>query len=331
MGKKPPKAPDPIQTSAAQAGQNVMAANANTVAGSGTVTTPYGTRSSVLDYVDVINPLTGKYESVARPNVTETLAPGQRAIFDENQASETNLAKYGNQQTTELLKRGGTPFSYDTGEYEKWFGKNYDALNSETNEQNDESLRSRLSNQGIKMGGEAYNREVANYAKGRDLARLEAMLGSQQQGFQQALAIRNQQTNEPLAIASGTQISMPQFSGGPAGNVATVDHSGNVQNAFMNDMERWRAKQAGTSALFTGLGNAAMAFSEPGMKKNKVKLPMKTKDGIQMWTYNYKGEPAGTPKHTGVMADETQRKKPSAVVKTASGKRMVDYGIVMGA
>ena len=330
MGKKTPKTPDPVATAAAQAGQNTMAANANTVANSGSVTNPYGTRTSQIEYMPVLNPLTGKMENVARNNVTETLSQGQQNIFNENQSSETNLAKYGNQQTAELLKRGGTPFQYDTGQHEQWAGNLYDKLNSEDIAANDEALRTRLSNQGIKMGSGAYDREVANFAKGRDKARNDFLLNSQQQGFQQALAQRNQQTNEPLAIASGTQIQMPNFNGGNVGNVATTDYAGIQNAATQNDWARYNAKQSQIGGVLSGIGGL-FALSEPKMKKNKEKLPAKTKDGIQMWSYNYKGEKPGTPKHVGVMASEAEKKRPDMVVRGRDGMRRVNSGIMMGA
>jgi len=327
---KQPKTPDPVSTSAAQASQNTMAANANTIASSGSVTNPYGTRTSAVDYVDVMNPLTGKMESVARNNVTESLSPGQQAIFDQNQQSETNLAKYGNQQTAELLNRGSTPFQYNTGEHEAWAGNLYNQINADTMAANDEALRSRLANQGIKMGSAAYDREMANFAKGRDNARNQFLLDSQQQGYQQALATRNQQTNEPLAIASGTQIQMPNFTPGRTGTVANVDHTANVWNGYSADVNAANQRNASIGGLFSSLGNAAMMLSERDMKKNIEKLPMKAKGGIQMYDFNYKGEPKGTPKHRGVMADEAQRKMPAAVAKGKDGLRRVNMGMVMG-
>jgi hypothetical protein len=281
--------------------------------------------------MDVLNPLSGKMEKVARNNVTQTLSQGQQGIFDANQQSEKNLADYGGQQTAQLLERGGTPFSYDVGEHEQWAGNKYNQLNAETNAANDEALRSRLSNQGIKMGSAAYDREMANAEKGRGNSRNQFMLDAQQQGYQQALATRNQQTNEPLAIASGTQIQMPNFQQGRNGNVATTDFAGIQNAATQNDWNRYNAKQQNIAGLYGGVANAAMMLSEPEMKKNKTKLPSKTKDGIQMWSFNYKGQPKGAPKQVGVMADETERKRPDMVVRGRDGLRRVSTGIMMGA
>ena len=122
---------------------------------------------------------------------------------------------------------------------------------------------------------------------------------------------------------------MPQFSPGRNGTVATVDHAGNVQTAYQNQVAAANQRNSSIGGLFSGLGSM-LALSEPSMKKNVEKLPMKARGGIQMYDFNYKGEPKGTPKHRGVMADETERKMPSAVVKGRDGMRRVNMGMVMG-
>jgi hypothetical protein len=327
---KTPKPQDPVAVAGAQAGQNTLSANANTIANSGTVTDPYGTKTSDLEYVQVMNPLTGNPESVARNNTTQTLSPEQQKIFDQNQSSDYNLASYGNTQAKLLNSPDVKPFDYTTGDHESWFAKNFDALNAEGNARADEALRTRLANQGIK-GGDAFNQQLKAQSSGQSDARLQALLGAQGQGFQQAQAKRNQQFNEPLAISSGTQIQNPNYQGANVGNVGTVDYAGIRSNYDQQRMAGFNAKQQMLGGLFGGIGSAFGVLSEPSMKTDKKKLPMKTPDGLQMWAYRYKGESKAAPIRIGVMADEAERKMPDAVVRGGDGLRRVNMEMALGA
>lgn len=318
-----PKPTDPNTVAAAQIGQNAFTSNANTVANSGTLTNPYGTQTSNIEYQDVWNPQTKAMEKIARNNVTETLSAGQQGIFDRNQASETNLAQYGMDQTEQLKQRGGTPFQYNTGDHEQWFAKNYDALNAEGNAQADEAMRSRLASQGIKAGSAEYDRQLKAQAGGQANARLQALMQSQGTGYEQSLATRNQQTNEPLAIATGTQINMPQFSAGRVGQVANTDMAGIYSNYDNQKMQRFNSKQQMLGGLFSGVGSA-FALSDRRAKTNIEKIGMA--GGHNIYKYDYKPG-LGQPKtrQIGVMAQEVLKKVPEAVAKGVDGLFRVNY------
>jgi hypothetical protein len=71
-----------------------------------------------------------------------------------------------------------------------------------------------------------------------------------------------------------------------------------------------------------------IGLSDDDEKKNKERHG--DVDGeMGLWTFNYKDEPAGTPRHVGLMASEVQKEKPKAVIKKG-GKRYVDYGKALG-
>lgn len=321
---KPPRPANPVATAAAQASQNTMAANANTYAQSGNVTNPYGRRSSELESMNIINPLTGLPERVFRNNITETLSPEQQAIFNQNQASGLNLATYGNNQTQELLKLGASPFQYTSGDHEASFARNYDALNNEGNAQADEALRSRMAAQGLKMGSSAYDREMKTQAAGQGNARLNALVGAQQQGYQQALSTRNQRFNEPLAISTGTQLQAPNFNPANVGNVATTDYAGIRANYDQQRMGGFNATQAMIGGLFSGLGGAAAAMSDRRAKEN-IEEVGKIK-GEKIYSFSYKdglGQPKGL--QLGVMAQDIEKRKPHAVTTGQDGYKRVNY------
>lgn len=80
----------------------------------------------------------------------------------------------------------------------------------------------------------------------------------------------------------------------------------------------------GSSSLGTiaGLGmTAAMMFSDERLKDNKKKVG-KLDNGLDVYSYNYKGSPQTT---IGVMAQDVEKKNPSAVGQTKSGIKLVDY------
>jgi hypothetical protein len=102
----------------------------------------------------------------------------------------------------------------------------------------------------------------------------------------------------------------------------TVDYAGIVQQNYANQMGAYNAKQAQMGGLLGGLGSL-FSLSDDNAKKNKTRHgDVKGKMGV--WSYNYKGEPAGTPKHVGLMASEVERSVPGAI-KRKGGLRYVNY------
>jgi len=70
-----------------------------------------------------------------------------------------------------------------------------------------------------------------------------------------------------------------------------------------------------------GLQAAPLMFSDRRLKEN-VKKVGKTDDGLNVYTYNYRGNPM---RHMGVMAQEVEKVKPEAV-GLIGGFKAVDYG-----
>ena len=86
----------------------------------------------------------------------------------------------------------------------------------------EDQLRTRLHNQGLVAGGEAFNNEMQNFSQGKNDAYQQANLGAIQtmpQTYQLATSARNQPLNEFNAIRTGAQVQNPQFqSQGPGAN-----------------------------------------------------------------------------------------------------------------
>lgn len=74
------------------------------------------------------------------------------------------------------------------------------------------------------------------------------------------------------------------------------------------------------------IGGAALAFSEPGMKKDVKPLGVRP-DGLGVYAFKYRkgaGMPGG--EQVGVMADEVEALRPDALGPQIGGNRTVDYG-----
>jgi len=102
---------------------------------------------------------------------------------------------------------------------------------------------------------------------------------------------------------------------------------------ILNPMQQVYAGKSGTQTSMTpqgaqqGMGSllniGSMLFSDRRLKEN-IKKVGKTDDGLNVYTYKYKGLPTT---HMGVMAQEVRKKTPGAVGKIG-GLLAVDYSKV---
>jgi hypothetical protein len=221
-----------------------------------------------------------------------------------------------------------------------------------------------LSNQGIKLGSAAFDRAMGNFGQQSNDARMAAILASGQeqsrladlarqstnfgnaammdqynaglsgraQTMQEAFALDNQPINKAMALASGTQVAMPQFQAFNSARIPTTDNAGIIQNYDQQNFQRWQAEEQQNQAMMgglMGLGGSALGmfrFSDERLKENVEKVG--TLKGHSLYSYNYKGDDKD---QIGVMAQEVEKKRPDAVKKTAGGVRMVDYGALFNA
>lgn len=120
---------------------------------------------------------------------------------------------------------------------------------------------------------------------------------------------------------------------------AAVLQDQQAQTADLNAIQDYLALTSGVGGMFGvqssrqsqspgllgmlgfGLQAAPLMFSDRRLKEN-VKKVGKTDDGLNVYTYNYKGNPL---RHMGVMAQEVEKVKPGAVGEIG-GFKAVDYG-----
>lgn len=227
-------------------------------------------------------------KSSEAPSFSSTikLNPEQQAILDRTTANERALVDLGGQQLNRIAQSVSTPFSYaglpSYGEADQRAAaaKAEEALLSRLNPQfqrDEEALRSRLINQGIGQGSEAYRREMEVLNQARNDARMQAILGGQQYGsaelasalqrrnqaIQEYSTQRNAPLNEYIGLTSGVQVQNPQFSSQGYQGANPVDYANLVNNQYEAQLGQYNSKVArqNQNAQFLGqLGGAALGF-----------------------------------------------------------------------
>jgi hypothetical protein len=333
MGKSAPKPPDPKETSAATTATNVGTAVANAYLGNVNQVTPDGSLSYDQTGTYTWNdPYTGKSYDIPTFTATQTLSPEQQAIKDKTTEAQGNLAGIAADQSGFLQDYLNKPFSYDNQDAENWA---YDLASQRIlpqQQQNEEALRTKLLNSGIREGSAAWNSEMQRLTNANTDQLNQLALNGRQMGFQEAQATRNQPINEITALLSGSQVSQPNYVNANMPTIPTTDVAGIINQDYQNRLGAWQQEQAGLGGLFSGIGSLAgglIGLSDDDAKKNK-KRHGEVEDEMGLWTFNYKNEPAGAPKHVGLMASEVEKVKPSAVKRGKDGMRRVDYGKALG-
>jgi hypothetical protein len=237
---------------------------------------------------------------------TTTLSPEQQRLYD---MSTQGQEIYGRAALSQLGQVEGTlsqPFRYDvqdrTGQLK--YGPDYTGL-GDPNQSRDAvqeallarinpdlereraALESRLANQGITMGSEAWNTGMLDQSRAANDARYGAILnagqeqsrmfglGMQQAGFnnstvgqaagmdqsllQQLLALRAQPINEASALLTGGQVQMPQFTNVPQVGVQAPDYASAVGQNYAGAVGQNNAATARAGANNQAQASAATA------------------------------------------------------------------------
>lgn len=248
------------------------------------------------------------------PEFTSTVAlsPEQQALYNSQVQQQQQLMDLGGRQISRIQESANAPFSFagvgnevraeDVLQAQR---SAEEALMSRMNPQfarDEEALRTRLINQGIAQGSEAYNREMAQFGQAKNDARTQAILNAQRFGGtaqEQALQRRNQaiqeyttQRNAPLneyiGFTSGTQVQNPQFQSTGYQGAAPVDYAGLVQNKYNSDYQNYANKVAARNqnlSTIGQLGGAALSFGLGGGGVNPLtgKTNPKTLFGYELW------------------------------------------------
>ena len=361
MGKSAPAAPAPPDYAGAAAAQG--AANVDTARIQGRMNNP-----------NIVGPLGGQtvtFGANDQPTVTQNLTPDALATLQAQQRVQKSLANLGEQgigTAQSVISKAfdpnlaGLQTSLDTSGMAKM------PVNAGTTgqeaimarlqpqiERMDAQTRTRLANQGLVPGGEAYKNammdvnqqkndmmsqaalqgiglDTAANQQGYNQALQSGQFGNtaQQQSLAQQLQLRNQPLNEISGLMSGSQIQMPQFQGYSGSNIAPPPIMQGAMAQGQANMDQYGIQSANANAqnaglygmLGTGAGLASMKFSDRRLKFNIERIgthPI----GLPIYEYDIFGE-----RQIGFMADEVEAFMPAAVSVHPSGFKMVNYGML---
>lgn len=244
--------------------------------------------------------VTGQY--VPQYTATQTLSPAQQQMLDYQNEAGINLSRIGRNQSGAIEDMLSKPFdtsgmtSYAdvpdainlTEDYSADRQRVEDALMQRLNSQFDKdrsAMETRLANQGIRLGGEAYGSAQDDFSRGLTDARLGAILaaGDEQSRMQadnranrqtefnseitagnfqnsrrgselnEAAMLRSMPINEITALFSGSQVQNPSFVNTPTANMPTTDAAGIINNAYNQRLGAWQTQQAQTGGTLGGL------------------------------------------------------------------------------
>jgi hypothetical protein len=322
MGKSAPAPTPPRETSAASTGTNISTAIANAFLTNMNETGPDGSKTfDQTGSTTITDPYTGKTYNIPRFSVTTTLSPEQQAIKAKQDAASLNLSTLGENLSGQLGTQLTGNFKLGNEAVE---GRLFDLGRQRLDPMfanRDEDLRTRLSNQGIKAGTAAYDREMGLLGQQQNDAYNQLLLQGRGQASQELLTEDNQRINQISALLGGGQVSMPNFM--TVANVAgapTTDNASIIANNDNQRMNAWQQSQAAMGSAIGGLGGL-FALSDERVKEDMRKVG-ETDDGINLYSYRMKGSPQT---QVGVKAQDVKRKKPKAVMTGADGLLRVDY------
>lgn len=320
MGKAP-SPPDPWETASAQGTWNTFTAQQNQAMNMIGQNTPWGS----LDYQQtgmqtLIDP-SGKEIQVPQYTANVNLTPEQRAIFEQTQGAQKNLAGIANEQSKWLGEYLNEPWSFDNQDAANWA---YDLGAQRLDprfEQERQRLETQLVNRGIRPGSAAYDAEMSRFGQTQNDAYNQLMLQGRGQAFNESLASRNQPLNELIGLMSGTQVQNPNasFAQVPQVGVGGVDYTGLVNQKYQAELGQHQSMMGG---LF-GLGSSLIGLFSDARLKTDIRRVGTLDNGLGVYAYRFKD---GGPEQIGVMAQEVAEMRPEAIVHDPSGYMRVDYG-----
>lgn len=259
-GSAPPP-PDYVGAAQQQGIQNVEAAIAQRVLNNPVQQTPYGTKSS--RQVDSYTLSDGRVIPIFED--TTALTPMGQQRFDQEQRIIGNLGNVAESGLNRVGQTFGTPF--DIGNVNELQDRAEASILGRMQPLQDRqraALETQLANQGIMLGSEAYQNAMDDLGRQENDARMAAVvqgLNQRPQALQQDLALRNQPLNELNALRTGSQVTVPQFSGPTTQNIGAPDILGATTAGYNAQLGAYNAQQAGNSGFMGGLfglGGAAL-------------------------------------------------------------------------
>lgn len=307
-----------------------------------------------------------------------TLNPGQQLTLNRTNNVNANALQQANSDLNNMPARGKAP------NYSKYAGgpqlqtsldqngsmearqRVEDALLGRLNTQSERdrgSLNTRLTNQGIREGSDAWTRAQGDFDKGLSENRTNAILGAGQeqqlqhnmqlsagnfgnqgnqqmftnrntvtagnndlstQRFNNANTLRTNNVNEINALRTGAQVQLPGQAAGGA-QMPTTDIAGLATTQYGQQAQAYQQQQANNNSLWGGIlgAGANLLTLSDRRAKKNVRQIGKLNDGQPVFSYAYKGD---DKPQIGLIAQEVQKTHPEAVHELFGGILAVDYG-----
>jgi hypothetical protein len=251
----PPPAPDPNKAAAAQAGMNRDTAIAQQQTNMTNQVSPQGSLSynrlqgQDHTYIDS----NGKEVTIPRYEAVTKLSPEEQQLYDLTSRIKQNIGQIGVDQSQRIGDLLSTPVNLNNEATEARLTELGTKRLDPRFAREEETLRTRLANQGVGQGSAAWNDAFNNFNQARNDAYNQLYLSGRQQAVQEALAQRNQPINEISALLSGSQVSMPQQIQTPQSPVQPVDYIGMLNSQYQAQMQAYGQQLAARSNMLGGI------------------------------------------------------------------------------
>lgn len=333
-----PAAPDPAAVAAAQGAANRDAAIATTRLNQIKETTPYGTS----DY----KPTGVTRDGIEQYERITTLNPQDQAMLDRERQIGGQLLGYGGDLLTRVQQSTADPFDWSTLPPAASLDENArkavsDSLYGRATSRLDPSwtqdatrLETKLENQGIGRGSEAYSKAMDDFGRQRTDAYEQARMGADAQAVseqgrlfgmsstarQNALSERLTERGLPLQelqalLGAAPAIATPQFAQAPTAGIAPADITGATAMRYQGDLSTANANRAASNATagsLAGLAGSlggAYILSDPAAKTDRAEVDeasiLRSLEGLDIDSWRYKGE---GKRRVGPMADDFAEK-----------------------
>lgn len=351
-GGSAPAPPDPRVTAASQTQSNVNTAVAQSILGNVDQTTPWGSMTWTRGASTQIPDGNGGFVDVPSWSVSQTLSPEQQQIFDAQNRAEIGMTNLAGDYTQRIAAATAQPWTmegmpaapqydeqYRQQQLDRIVGRNQSQMDRDR-----QMLETRLANQGIGIGTEAWRNAQDDYARsvndfrlaadinaGNSAAQVFGLQGqSRDRAISESLTQRNQPLNEVVALLhGGGGVQQPNYVPTPQGQIQPTDVAGITRDAYQAQLAAWQSQQQSQGGLMgsifglAGAGLGGWLRSDRRVKRNIERIGTHH-TGLPVYAFTYIDDANGE-RHYGFMADEVRAVKPHAVA-TFGGVDHVHYG-----
>ncbi len=261
----PPPAPDYAGAAQATSAGSAQAGIGSNIMAHPNVSTPLGSQTwdqNGVYHVPSIGGIPGFDIPMWNQNIT--LSPEQQALYDKQNQLSQGILGLGNNSLNQVKNAISQP--QDLNSVQKVADQAYNAqtarLDPQWDQRRDQEY-TRLANQGLTAGGEAYDNSMRDFNQGENDAYQQARLAAistMPQTYQMDTAQRNQPLTEFNAIRTGAQPQMPQFQASQYSGMQGPNMLGAAGMQGQYNQNLYGQQMAGSNAMMGGLFDLGAAY-----------------------------------------------------------------------